>query len=77
MAIQPVQINLDNTKSQQPLKQKKEKQQSMSTDSKLYAEYLPKPDGYKTVNQWRKEGMRPKSSEVFEEFAGGYSAGRR
>ena len=41
----------------------------MSTDSKLYAEYLPKPDGYKTVNQWRKEGMRPKSSEVFEEFA--------
>lgn len=31
--------------------------------------FLPKPPGYKTANQWRKEGMCPKDSGVFEEYA--------
>lgn len=32
-------------------------------------DYKLKPDGYKTVNQWRKEGKCPKDSSVFEEYA--------
>ena len=31
--------------------------------------FLPKPPGYKTASQWRKEGMCPKDSSVFEEYA--------
>lgn len=36
---------------------------------KEHALFLPKPPGYKTVNQWRKEGMCPKNADVFEEYA--------
>jgi DNA polymerase III epsilon subunit-like protein len=32
-------------------------------------EYTPKPNGYKTVNQWAKEGYRPKSSDVIHKYA--------
>lgn len=31
--------------------------------------FLPKPDGYKTVHQWAKEGKAPVSSAVVEEYA--------